>query len=152
MRLANDREAMIWILKNQFNRRNLDVLVKIELNKKLEELYRKQAEKNAGNHSPFSQDTKQEKVNKKLLHCNNYHSVEGNLLNTHETNAERKARWNSSSVDAQVGKTIGISREQYRRGKKVLEDEAIARMSMINNLTRILVKLMKTQWQQERTA
>ncbi|MDP6704054.1 MAG: hypothetical protein QF775_01045, partial [archaeon] len=73
--IKDNLDAKIWIFENQFGRRDLDDFVKSEIALELKKLYRERAERNSGEHSPFSQDVDQEDLNKKLLHCHNYDSV-----------------------------------------------------------------------------
>ena len=115
--IKNNLDARIWIIENQFGRRDLPDFVGSRLAIELKGLYRERAEINSGNHSPFLQATKQEELNKSLLQCHPGDTVEENILKNKEENKKK----NENRVDAQIAKTAGVSRKQIQRTEKILE-------------------------------
>jgi len=85
-RLEDALDARIWIVKNQFGRRNLTDFVRSTLALELKKMFREKAEKNAEDHSPFLQNLYQEELNKSLLHCHPVDSVEENILKYKDSN------------------------------------------------------------------
>lgn len=119
--IKENLDAKIWVFENQLGRRDLDDFVKSEMALELKKLYRERAERNSGDHSPFSQDVDQEELNKKLLRRHNYDSVEENILKTDKNNKEKHKKWNENRVDAQIANAAGVSRLQINRTEKILK-------------------------------
>jgi N6-adenosine-specific RNA methylase IME4 len=136
LEFSSERNVMIWILKNQFNRRNLHELVKIELNKKLDELQSEEARKNSSNNNRYIQAAKKEGDN------------ECQLVDTRR-NLTQKER-NESRVDSKIGQTIGIYREQYRRGKIVLEKASPEEIQAIKENEKTIAKVYRDIRKKER--
>ena len=87
----------------------MDVIVKVQLNTKLDELQREEA---------------RERSLQNLQQIKPKESTETQLVESRkETPQENRARRNRNTVQAKIGQTIGVSREQYRQGKKVLETD-----------------------------
>lgn len=89
-----DRDAAkVWIIENQFGRRNLSKAIRIELAMKLEPLYAERAKEN------------QQKAGGAVVQK----SAQAGSAN------ERKTR-------AQVAKLAGVSHDTYAKGKKLLQE------------------------------
>jgi len=101
--LKDDLDARIWIVENQFGRRNLIDFVKATLALELKKLYQERAKKTRlGNLKQFNDQAHTE--------CNPDHT-------RYKTDAEK----NRDRVDAKIGKYVGVSAIQIRRTEKILE-------------------------------
>ncbi len=138
MEFKDEDEAKIWILENQFNRRNLDSIVKIELNGKLDELRRSEAQKNSSNNNRYIQAAKKEGDNE----CQNF----GTRRNEPKTQDEK----NRDRVNTRIAKPLGMSGEQYRRGKIVLDSASPEDISSIKAGEKTINKVYSKLRREER--
>ena len=106
----SEKDVEIWMLRNQFNRRNLTDFIRGELALALKSRLREQAVENSSSNNRYTQTTEKEFVND----CQNFDSRKN------EQGCEKDQKdWNENRVDAQVGRLAGISREQVRKIEKL---------------------------------
>lgn len=98
MQFADRDSAMLWIIRNQKGRRNLDKLTKIDLRLKEEKLVAKQANKGG---RPKNGSAKPPKK-------------------SWEDSTEKRREDRKNETAYKVAKEIGISEDTYRKGKKIL--------------------------------
>jgi len=101
--LEDDLDARIWIVRNQFGRRNLNDFVSSILALELKKMFRQKAEKTRLAN---------------LKQFNNQGPTECPLGDTRYKTDEEK---NRDRVDSQIAKTAGVSRHQIQRTEKILE-------------------------------
>lgn len=98
MQFADRDSAMLWIIRNQKGRRNLDKLTKIDLRLKEEKLVAKQANKGG---RPKNGPAKPPKK-------------------SWEDSTEKRREDRKNETAYKVAKEIGISEDTFRKGKKIL--------------------------------
>ncbi len=116
----NRDEAKIWIIKNQFGRRNLDSLSRVELAKLLEDIYREKAKENQ---TLSNGRGKKGCLNLDNLNFDNYLSSEEHkafcLENTHDLTVKKEI----IPVDTkkELAKIAGVSRATFIKAEQVLK-------------------------------
>lgn len=107
----DDNDAEIWIIKNQFNRRNLSSFVRGELALELKDRLRIKAAKASSSNNRYMQAAEKESINDSpFLGCR-----------TNETDSEKWKRYHDSNVATQIGNIANIGREQVRQIQKIKE-------------------------------
>lgn len=104
--LEDDLDARIWIVRNQFGRRNLTDFESSILALELEKLLKEKARKNSSDNNRYTQETKKESDNE----CAPVHTRK-------KTDAEKRR----DSVDGQLAAIAGVSDHQIKRTRKILE-------------------------------
>ena len=102
---ATEKEARIWMIINQLGRRNMIDFVRGEMALELKKLLREVAEENSLKNNRYIQSAEKESIND----SQNFES------RRNETEKEKRERYNKDCVDAQIGATARLSREQIRR-------------------------------------
>ena len=113
----------------------MDVIVKVQLNTKLDELQREEA---------------RERSFQNLQQFKPKESTEWQNFATRRNLTQKEK--DEARVDAKIGQTIGISREQYRRGKKVLEKASPEEIKDIkagnDSINKVYTKIRKKERQE----
>ena len=128
VKFEDENDAEIWILENNFARRNLNDFLKGELILALKPRLKKQAEKaSKSNLVQFQVTDNQESTD---------------FQNFGSRTPKSQKEWHESRVDAKLGKKAGISREQVRKIDK-LKEEGICTDEEIKQLREGKVRISK---------
>ena len=133
----SQNDAEIWIITNQFGRRNLTDFVRGELVLDLKPRLRKRAEENS----------KKSKSPEKFHKENVKNDSQNFESRRNETEQEKRKRHNKNCVDAQIGDIANISREQVRKIEKL---KACCNEEEIKDLRSGKVKIHKKFTEKER--
>lgn len=100
-------EVLDWIYRTQMGRRNLSHIQKIEVSLKMESVYKRMAKKNQGTRNDLN---------------SNFSKTSGKSCNPQQKQ-ENKRKDHSKETDAKLAKQVGISRDTYRKAKRILQSE-----------------------------
>ena len=128
VKFEDENDAEIWILENNFARRNLNDFLKGELILALKPRLKKQAEKaSKSNLVQFQVTDNQESTD---------------FQNFGSRTPKSQKEWHESSVEGKLGKKAGISREQVRKIDK-LKEPGVCTDKEIKQLREGKVKISK---------
>ena len=147
-RLEDALDARIWIVKNQFGRRNLTDFVRSTLALELKKMFREKAQRNSSNNNRYIQATKREIDNE----CHLDDTRRNEVLTKEEENKKK----NKNRVDSQIARDAGVSRIQIQRTEKILEKaspEEIAKLeARETTIGKVYNEIRKKEHQEELAA
>ena len=147
---SNRDEAKVWIIKNQFGRRNLDSLSRVELALLLKSFYKEKAKENQRLSEGRGQKGCQNSDNLKEL--DNYLSSEEHnkicITNNHDLTVKKP----QIDTKKELAKIAGVSHDTFVRAEKILKEAKPEIIQAIKKNEKSINKVYTEIKQEERKA